>query len=218
MRNDMGGRRRCGPRGRIGGAMLIGLLCAAGVPCAHGAAMADGTPRTEYDLAAGRTTGVAPGLGGSREWLTIRGSGAYRVTRSIAVGIATGWSFVGARSQIYLAPGGSPLLAHETFALIPAVGYMRVHFPVGSHGGVPYVEAGAGSYTLLRRAVAANPASYSDTRFGFSAAIGLAGGAGLAPQVEARWDERLRGQDTFGLVRPQSRLELLTLSLGVRLP
>lgn len=217
MRNDMGGRRRCGPRGRIGGAMLIGLLCAAGVPCAHGAAMADGTPRTEYDLAAGVTTGVAPGLA-TGAWPTIRAAGAYRVTRSIAVGVATGWSFVGARLQTYLAPGGSPLAAQETFALIPAVGYVRAHFPMGSHGGVPYVEAGAGSYTLRRRAVAADPASYSDTRFGFSAAIGLAGGAGMAPQVEARWDERLRGRDGFGLYWPQSRLDLLTLSLGVRLP
>ena len=144
--------RELGRRGRAGGAMAIALLgisaCTSG---AYGGSVLSGMPRTEYFIAAGATQGDPVGLGSTRPWTTIHGGGAYLVTSSIAVGVATGWSFIGARNFIYIPPGGDFLSARETFSMIPTIGYVKLRLPVGSHGGVPYVMAGAGPYTLLTR-------------------------------------------------------------------
>jgi len=145
--------------------------------------------------------------------------GAYCVTRTVAVGVATGWSFIGTREQIYFSPGGDFTSAKETIALIPAIGYVKVRLPINSAGGVPYVTAGGGSYTLRMRTTAIDLPSYSDTRLGFSAAIGLAGKAGtFSPQAEVRYDVRWMGQRDFVLIWPQPRLDMFTVSLGLQLP
>jgi hypothetical protein len=88
---------------------------------------------------------------------------------------------------------------------------------MGSHGGVPYVMAGAGPYTLLMRTTTAGLGNSNDTRLGFSAAIGLSAGAGrFSPQLEARYDSRSSGPGDV-VLGSQSRLDVFTVSLGVQL-
>lgn len=211
--------RGFGPRRQVGGAMAFALLCiAAWTSRAYGGSAPSGVPRTEYFIAAGVSQGEPIGLGGNRPWTTIQGGGDHCVTSSVAVGVATGWSFIGTRDFLYLPPGGNFLSAKATFAMIPAIGYVKVRLPMGSHGGVPYVMAGAGSYTLLMRTTAAALGNLSGTRLGFSAAIGLAASAGkFSPRVEARYDSRSTGPRNF-VIGSQSRLDVFTVSLGLQLP
>lgn len=211
--------RAFGPRGQAGSAVAIAVLCiAAWASSAYGEDGFNGVPRREFFIATGASQGEPVGLGSDRPWATIQLGGARSVTNSVAVGVATGWSFMGARDFIYVPPGGSFLSARESFSLIPAIGFVKVRFPMGSHGGVPYVMAGAGSYTLLMRTTTAGLGNSSDTRLGFTAAVGLGAKPGaFSPQVEARYDSRSAGPSNF-VIGSQSRLDVFTVSLGVQLP
>jgi hypothetical protein len=176
-------------------------------------------PRTEFFLAAGGTVGSPAVLGQHPTWVTIQGGGAYCVTRSIGVGIATGWSFIGSEEILYMPPGGDFTSAKETIAMVPAIGYLKLRLPVGSGGSVPYITAGAGSYTLLASAKPEDGPRSRDTQFGVTVAIGLAGRAGrFSRLIEARYDARSVGQGSFGQIRSESRLDMFTVSLGLQLP
>jgi len=147
--------------------MAVALLCAATwAPRAHGETEPSGTPRTEFFVAAGVTAGHPAVLGELPAWATLQVGGAYCFTRTVAVGVATGWNFVGTHGIIYMPPGGDFTEGKETLAMVPAVGYVRLRFPTGDATAVPYITAGAGSYALRSTRTPANAVSYHDTQFG----------------------------------------------------
>lgn len=201
-------------RGQAVIAMALAVLC---ISAWTSRAQSQGMPKTEYFVAAGVTQGDPSGLDSNRPWTTILGGGALRVTNSIAVGVSTGWSFMGSRNFFYFPPGGAFLFVKETFSMIPTIGYVKVSLPVGSHGGVPYVMAGAGAHTLMMRTSTPGLENSTDTRLGFSAAIGLsAGSRRFSPQVEARYDTRSAGPSNV-VLGSHSRLDVFTVSLGLQL-
>lgn len=210
--------RGFGPRGQAVRAMAIAFLCIAAWASSACAEMGfNGVPSSEYFIAAGATQGDPVGLRSNRPWVTIHGGAAHRITNSIAVGLASGWSFMGTRDVIYVLPGGGFLNGRESFSMIPTMGYVKVRLPMGSHGGVPYVMAGAGPYTLLARTTTAGLGNANNTRLGFSAAIGLSSATGkFSPQLEARYDSRSTGPRGL-VIGSQSRLNTFTVSLGVQL-
>lgn len=201
-------------RGQAVIAMALAVLC---ISAWTSRAQGQGMPKTEYFVAVGATQGDPAGLNSNRPWTTIFGGGAYRVTNSIAVGVSTGWSFMGARNFFYFPPGGNLANARETFSMIPTIGYVKVSLPVGSHGGVPYLIAGAGAHTLMMQTSTPGLENSNDTRLGFSAAIGLsAGSRRFSPQVEARYDTRSAGPSNV-VLGSHSRLDVFTVSIGVQL-
>jgi len=209
-----------GPCKRICGAIGVALLCAGTwAPCAHCGTQPSGTPRTEFFVAAGTTIGYPAVVGELPAWVTLQAGGAYCVTRSVAVGVATGWNFIGTHGILYFPPGGDFTEAKETIAMVPAIGYVKLRLPIRSGGVVPYITAGAGSYTLRSTRKPADAGSYRDSKFGFNTAFGLAGNPGhFSRQVELRYDAVPMERDKLGLIRPHSWLNMFTVSLGLQLP
>ncbi len=205
-------------RGRAGVAMAVAVLCCtAWVSRVHAQSSPNDVRRIEYFVAAGATQGDPAGLESNRPWTTILAGGAYRVTNTVALGVSSGWSFIGSRNFFYFPPGGDFANATERFSLIPTIGYVKLSLPVGSHGGVPYVMAGAGAHTLMTRTSTPGLENSNDTRLGFTAAIGLTGGSRrFSPQVEVRYDRRSAGPGDI-VLGSQSRLDVFTVSLGLRL-
>ena len=201
-------------RGQAVIAMALAVLC---ISAWTSRAQSQGLPKTEYFVSVGATQGDPAGLESNRPWTTILAGGAYRVTNSVAVGVSSGWSFIGSRNFFYFPPGGDFANATERFSMIPTIGYVKLSLPMGSHGGVPYVMAGAGAHTLMTRTSTPGLENSNDTRLGFSAAIGLtAGSRRFSPQVEARYDRRSAGPGNI-VLGSQSRLDVFTVSLGLQL-
>ena len=206
---------------RAGRALVFSLLSAgawATFACAEPSP--NPTPRTEFFVLAGATNGSAPlGLARSSAWTSFHAGGARFLSRSIAIGVGAGWQSIGTAEKYYATFVGPAYTEKQSFAMIPVVGYLKARLPENSHGGAPYLMAGAGPYTLLKKTHASEVRRESETSLGYFAALGLAGRAGtLSPQVELRFDSRRMGQDEFGQVWSQSKIQTLTASVGLQFP